>query len=502
MDVDADAIADCRDTCLDRDGDGYGLAGGGGNTCTGPDCNDFVGTCNVDCATDVDSDGTPDCQDGCLDADGDGFGLPGGVGNTCTGPDCDDTVATCAVDCVTDTDADSVADCADTCLDPDGDGYGAAGTAGNTCTGADCDETVASCNTDCVTDVDADATPDCRDGCVDADGDGYGTAGGGTNTCTGPDCDDTAMTCNLDCTTDVDGDSVPDCEDSCLDADSDGFGAPGGLGNTCTAADCDDTRAACTNDCQACLPGFLALSTQTPVAACGVSTLTIDLAGYDNAVPELSCMSTSELVFGVTRFQIGREQWTSFSDANDVEITGWPGGFPTPSCSSGTTGDFIRFNDGAASFMQLGAPLDFSGVGNLTLRVLAGYANDPPASDVLTVSACCGAGCTPAPVTTIANDNVTPGGDNCAQRIIALPSTLDDCGALMVRFDWPNSSADAGVDDISIRGEVLFAPIAETTPGTYTTAVSSCPAVSYVTTCRWDDGTNPPRSDAQPVAFQ
>lgn len=37
-DIDADGTGDCSDTCLDLDRDGYGLAGGGGNSCLGSDC--------------------------------------------------------------------------------------------------------------------------------------------------------------------------------------------------------------------------------------------------------------------------------------------------------------------------------------------------------------------------------------------------------------------------------------------------------------------------------
>ena len=44
-------LFDCRDECLDADGDGYGSAGGAGNTCTAADCDDAVSTCSTDCTT-------------------------------------------------------------------------------------------------------------------------------------------------------------------------------------------------------------------------------------------------------------------------------------------------------------------------------------------------------------------------------------------------------------------------------------------------------------------
>jgi hypothetical protein len=49
--------------------------------------------------TDVDEDEIPDCRDGCLDFDGDGAGREGGAGNSCTGPDCKDNDDACTTDC-------------------------------------------------------------------------------------------------------------------------------------------------------------------------------------------------------------------------------------------------------------------------------------------------------------------------------------------------------------------------------------------------------------------
>lgn len=501
-DADSDLTIDCIDTCIDADGDMFGVAGGGGNTCTAIDCDDTVGTCTTDCTTNVDADQIVDCADTCLDGDGDGYGAAGGAGNTCTAADCDDTVGTCTTDCTTNVDTDAIVDCADTCLDGDGDGYGAAGGAGNTCIAADCDDGEATCNVDCVADVDADTTIDCLDTCLDGDGDGFGTAGGAGNTCTAADCDDTIGTCTVDCVTDVDGDATPDCGDGCLDADGDGYGDPGGAPSTCTAADCDDTRLACTTDCVACLPGFLNLTGQTPVALCGVSALTIDLDGYDGAAGEISCTAPATRIFGLTQFETGREEFNDTSSNLVVTVESWPNNFPTPSCSSGTTGDFLRFNRFAASWARLGTPLDVSGLANMTLRMIVGYRGSPNANERLSVSACCGAGCTPAQLAAFGNDDGS-GTDECTTRTVALPAILNDCNSLMIQFDWPNSGGRAGIDDIEIEGEIQFTPIAPgAVAGQYTTSISSCRPATFAPMCTWNDPPATPRSGSTSVTFQ
>ncbi|MBI5509887.1 MAG: right-handed parallel beta-helix repeat-containing protein [Deltaproteobacteria bacterium] len=256
-DVDQDSLPDCSDTCIDRDGDTFGSPGGGGNTCTGADCNDFVATCNdasvvaTNCAIDADGDSLSDCADRCIDRDGDAFGSPGGAGNNCAAVDCDDNLSSCRANCTTDVDNDGVPDCADTCMDADHDNYGTAGDGGNTCIGPDCNDGSATCNdagsptANCTTNVDGDSLPDCRDGCVDPDGDGYGVAGGSPNTCTGADCDEGVRPCNADCTADRDGDARRDCDDPCIDVDNDGYGA----GAACAAADCSDILPTCTTNC-------------------------------------------------------------------------------------------------------------------------------------------------------------------------------------------------------------------------------------------------------------
>jgi len=108
VDVDGDGVCDNVDDCLDNDGDHYGVGAG----CLGPDCNDAIAACNVDCITDLsggDGDGIPDCeQPQCDDFDGDGYG----EGEGCAGADCDDGTSTCTTDC-SDNDGDQLPNCVD-----------------------------------------------------------------------------------------------------------------------------------------------------------------------------------------------------------------------------------------------------------------------------------------------------------------------------------------------------------------------------------------------------
>ena len=73
VDTDTDGVDDCRDNCLDVDGDNYGTDGGLG-TCTGVDCNDAADSCTNDC-NDDDNDTVADCLDQCFDVDHDEFGI-------------------------------------------------------------------------------------------------------------------------------------------------------------------------------------------------------------------------------------------------------------------------------------------------------------------------------------------------------------------------------------------------------------------------------------------
>ena len=62
--------------------DGYGTGHPMlGDDCTAADCDDTATLCTTDCA-DSDVDGVYDCKDPCLDPDGDGYGVDGG-GGTC-----------------------------------------------------------------------------------------------------------------------------------------------------------------------------------------------------------------------------------------------------------------------------------------------------------------------------------------------------------------------------------------------------------------------------------
>ena len=67
-----------------------------------------MSTCTVDCTTNVDLDNLVDCRDGCLDEDGDRYGTAGGAGNTCLGPDCHPVNPWCNQSCV---DADGDGHC-------------------------------------------------------------------------------------------------------------------------------------------------------------------------------------------------------------------------------------------------------------------------------------------------------------------------------------------------------------------------------------------------------
>lgn len=126
-DGDGDGRFDCRDDCLDGDKDNYGVDNSAatagcttngvtpcdvGPSCNGPDCDDTADSCTTTCS-DSGSDGRFDCRDACLDVDGDGYGLdntsatigagaaavgscttdgsaPCNIGPLCLGDDCDD----------------------------------------------------------------------------------------------------------------------------------------------------------------------------------------------------------------------------------------------------------------------------------------------------------------------------------------------------------------------------------------------------------------------------
>jgi hypothetical protein len=228
-DGDQDGFEDCRDLCLDIDGDNYGVAGGGAGCvadggaggatsceqdaqCLGADCNDAASTCSTACTGDADGDGVVNCLDGCTDADGDSYGQngagaacvkDGASGGTtpcsgdpvCLGVDCNDAASTCRTTCSGDADGDGVIDCQDACLDPDGDDWGDAGLGvGCVTDGAKPAVPYTSCELDTAC-KGADVCPGANDN-LDADGD---TVPDGCDVCAGKDD-----------RIDVDDDNIPD----------------------------------------------------------------------------------------------------------------------------------------------------------------------------------------------------------------------------------------------------------------------------------------------------
>lgn len=152
-----DQSCDGFDACYeDRDGDGFGTTtvvidndtncrnGSAATAVVDTDCDDSSSLCTETC-DDFDADRVWDCKDDCIDSDGDGYGYShGGTSGTCLGVDCDATSRLCNTAC-DDLDDDQVWDCKDDCVDVDGDGYGS----GNGCIDSDCDDTRAACTTDC-----------------------------------------------------------------------------------------------------------------------------------------------------------------------------------------------------------------------------------------------------------------------------------------------------------------------------------------------------------------
>jgi hypothetical protein len=83
-------------TCVDKDGDGYGVGAG----CRGPDCDDTNTNVWISCGT-------------CQDADGDGYFVGcDRYTSPIMGPDCDDTAPFCTNSCI-DADKNGTADCAE-----------------------------------------------------------------------------------------------------------------------------------------------------------------------------------------------------------------------------------------------------------------------------------------------------------------------------------------------------------------------------------------------------
>jgi hypothetical protein len=112
--VEADAAVDA-DPCTDLDLDGFG------SRCVrGADCDDRASSCTTSCL-DSDQDGLPDCRDLCLDRDGDDYGQPlaaSGVigdGSVTVGECTVDGATACELDvpCAGDDRDDNNAECTD-----------------------------------------------------------------------------------------------------------------------------------------------------------------------------------------------------------------------------------------------------------------------------------------------------------------------------------------------------------------------------------------------------
>ncbi|MBT9559466.1 MAG: hypothetical protein IV100_25780, partial [Myxococcales bacterium] len=74
--IDDDCDATIDESLTDTDGD---------LLCDAQDCDPAIPSCKTDCVTDGDGDSVADCKDGCIDVDGDGFGAAGGLPvSTCT----------------------------------------------------------------------------------------------------------------------------------------------------------------------------------------------------------------------------------------------------------------------------------------------------------------------------------------------------------------------------------------------------------------------------------
>jgi hypothetical protein len=249
-----DQNCDGKELCFaDGDGDGVGgntlvldvdadlsCATGSGVATVSGDCDDAASTCTTDCATDTDGDGIVDCRDLCIDVDGDDHGTAGGGagcvtdggsgGNTsceldaaCIADDCDDAASTCTTDCSTDADSDGFVDCRDLCVDADGDGYGTAKGAGCIRNGG------SGGSTSCELDAACGAATDCDDS------DEFSYPGAPETVADGIDQD-----CNGNdrCYADVDGDGAGqateiDERDGDLDCTND-------LGVTDNNSDCND----------------------------------------------------------------------------------------------------------------------------------------------------------------------------------------------------------------------------------------------------------------------
>ncbi len=159
-DTDGDGCDDCSSAHFDPGSDGTDVDGDGWCYIDGitGDCDDGVVACTNDCTGDVDLDTTPDCRDPCVDFDGDGIGRDAYARTGCLEPNLSDSNDGNANVCG-DADLDGCDDCADTGVDawaPDQDGTDIDGD--GICAVNDCDDHIPTCTFDCATNSDSDPT--------------------------------------------------------------------------------------------------------------------------------------------------------------------------------------------------------------------------------------------------------------------------------------------------------------------------------------------------------
>jgi hypothetical protein len=247
------------------------------------------------------------------------------------------------------------------------------------------------------------------------------------------------------------------------------------------------------------LPAFLNVVAASPVGLCAASTIDIDLDGYTGAAADITCSAPPQTLVSED-FEGGRGIFDSESSSSEVELRSWRDNFPS-SCPG--SGGFIRFDgDDNEAWSELTTPIDARGYQNLVLSLTAAFRDNTDSGEDLEVHTCCGPGCTPSLLATIENGS-SGGSDDCMPYTFPLPSSMDQCPALMVRIVYRDAGGDrAAFDDVTLTGELLFFPVNESGSGIYVSAIMSCQPTDAVVTCTWDDGSNPPLSGNDTASFQ